>query len=53
MKVVNVKTNSPIVDQNVRVEFKELKNDANRQVELRLLYRSYAFASVFLHTDAK
>jgi hypothetical protein len=53
MKVVNVKTNSPVVDQNVRVEFKELKNDANRQVELRLLYRSYAFASVFLHTDAK
>lgn len=53
MKVVNVKTNSPMVDQNVRVEFKELKNDANRQVELRLLYRSYAFASVFLHTDAK
>lgn len=53
MKVVNVKTNSKVVDQNVRVEFKELKNDANRQVELRLLYRSYAFASVFLHTDAK
>jgi hypothetical protein len=53
MKVVNVKTNSPIVDANVRVEFKEIKNDANRQVELRLLYRSYAFASVYLHTDAK
>jgi hypothetical protein len=53
MKVVNVKTNSPIVDANVRVEFKENKNDANRQVELRLLYRSYAFASVYLHTDAK
>lgn len=53
IKVVNVKTNSPVVDENVRVEFKELKNDANRQVELRLLYRSYAFASVFLHTDAK
>jgi hypothetical protein len=53
IKVVQVKTNSPIVDQNVRVEFKEIKNDANRRVELRLLYRSYAFASVYLHTDAK
>jgi hypothetical protein len=53
MKVVNVKTNSPVVDSNVRVEFKEIKNDANRQVELRLLYRSYVFASVYLHTDPK
>ncbi len=53
IKVVQVKTNSPIVDSNVRVEFKEIKNDANRQVELRLLYRSYVFASVYLHTDAK
>jgi hypothetical protein len=53
IKVVNVKTNSPMVDANVRVEFKEIKNDASRQVELRLLYRSYAFASVYLHTDAK
>jgi hypothetical protein len=53
IKVVAVKSNNPIVDSNVRVEFKELKNDANRQVELRLWYRSYAFASVYLHTIAK
>jgi hypothetical protein len=53
IKVVNVKTNSPVVDQSVREEFKDIKNDANRQVELRLLYRSYAFASVYLHMDAK
>jgi len=53
IKVLGIKTNSPAVDANVRVEFKELKNDANRQVELRLWYRSYAFASVYLHTIAK
>ncbi|WP_141736304.1 hypothetical protein [Oligoflexus tunisiensis] len=53
IKVVSVRTNSPVVDASVRVEFKEIKSDANRQVELRLLYRSYAFASVYLHTVAK
>ncbi len=53
IQVVDVKTNSSVVDDKVRVEFKDIKNDANRQVELRLLYRSYAFASVYLHTVAK
>lgn len=53
IKVLGAKTNSPAVDANVRLEFKELKNAANRQVELRLWYRYYAFASVYLHAIAK
>jgi len=48
IKVVDVKTNSSALDNLVRVEFKEAGQTKEKLVELRIFYRSYVFASVFL-----
>ncbi len=53
IKVVDVKTNSSALDSLVRVEFKTAEQTKEKLVELRIFYRSYAFASVFLKPISK
>jgi hypothetical protein len=53
IKVVDLKTNSSALDGLVRVEFKTAGKTKEKLIELRIFYRSYAFASVFLKPISK
>ncbi len=52
IQVLDVKTNKPDIDKLVRVEFKEEGSSPGGRVELRILYRTFAFASIYLVTQA-